>query len=274
MKKIKYIVLFLFVLICCGCSYKYASTTRSIRHSGFTLASSKFKCDTLFSKDQVLDPVKFYAGTYLITENGNLFETSLNKLYSNNMNCRKADIPVKVSAVYGANIVKGVDNKFYYLNASEGIPLYAEVPQTDDEYNLYKILLGESSILKAICVNSKSGIYYVLKTDGNVYQFNISKNNQNYNLDSVIKIYSSEDYGGRIVDFNYNGSSSTTFIKTETTFFRMLIENSEECYKYADVSCKYKMDIDRGLTDSYKRILAYNGSSLLSTYSKIFTVNN
>lgn len=274
MKKIKYIVLFLLVILLTGCSYKYASTTRGIRHSGFTLSSSKFKCDTIFSKDVISDPVKFYAGTYLITENGNLFETSLSKLYSNEMNCRKADIPVKVSSVYGASIIKGIDNKFYYLTASEGIPLYGEVPQTDDEYNLYKILLGDSSILKAVCINSKSGIYYVLKKDGNVYQYTISKNNQSYNLDNVVTIYSSDDYGSNIVDFNYNGSSSTTFIKTESTYFRMLIENSEECYKYADVSCKYKMDIDRGLTDNYKRVLAYNGSSLLSTYGKVFTVNN
>ena len=50
--------------------------------------------------------------------------------------------------------------------------------------------------------------------------------------------------------------------------------NEEECTKYADVECKYKMQKDETLTKYYKeepKILYYGPSILITTYQKEFT---
>ena len=77
-----------------------------------------------------------------------------------------------------------------------------------------------------------------------------------------------------LIDFNYNGSSTSTFVKTENSYYRMKVTNSEECSKYADVNCVYEMALDDKLTEEYDQILAYNGSTLITKYGKIFNVNN
>ena len=74
MKKIKFIVLFIFILMCCGCSYKYAGTTRTIRHSGFNMTSGKFTCSPIYDKKEIKDRIKLYVGNYMISENGNIYE--------------------------------------------------------------------------------------------------------------------------------------------------------------------------------------------------------
>ena len=54
----------------------------------------------------------------------------------------------------------------------------------------------------------------------------------------------------------------------------MQVTNSEECYKYADVACKYEMLKDEKLTEEKDRIMAYSGSTLITNYGRVFNVNN
>ena len=274
MKRIKYIILFLIVVLLAGCDYQYASTTREIRHSGFSLSSFKFKCSSIYTDEEVVDKPLYYIGNYIITESGLLYETNLGKPYSNKMNCKKPNFTEKISAIFDMKVVKTEDGSYYYLSGSDQVPAYSLVPESDEDYALYDILLKESSVLKVVTVNSKGGIYYVLKNDGNIYQYNVILENDEYLLDTTDMVYSYTEFGSKIKDFNYNGSNSTTYIKTETTYYRMLITNLEKCSSYVDVACDYKLKLDEGLKNSYDRILAYNGSTLITTYGKIFNVNN
>lgn len=274
MKNIKYIVLFILVLLSSGCSYFYASTTRNIRHSGFNIVGNKFVCTPIIEKKEIKDKVKFYSGNILITESGNLYEINLGKVYSNDMNCKKPDFSVKVSAIFDLSIVKGDDDNYYYLGGSTDIEPYSLVTTNNEDYALYDILLEDEDVVKVNTVNKKDGIYYVLKTDGNIYQYNINKNNNVYKLLNNFLLYDKSDYDSKIVDFSYNGSNSTTYVKTEKSYYRMHVTNGDECYKYADIACKYEMDQDEKLTKEMDRVLAYNGSSLISTYGKVFSVNN
>ena len=277
MKKIKYVILFIFVLACCGCGYKYASITRTIRHSGFNVAGNSFKCSSIFDKkdETINDKVRFYIGNYIITENGNIYETSLSKVYSNDMNCKRPDFDKKVYAIFDLSIIKAEDNKYYYVGGSEDVPSYSEVTTADEDYSLYDVLLKDKSVIKVSTINAKEGLYYVLKSDGNIYQYRVLKGDNKVSyLDSSILLYDKNDYDSDIIDFNYNGSSSTTFIRTDNHIFRMKITNSEKCYKYVDISCNYEMKEDDNLTKVRDRILAYNGSTLITTYGSIFNVNN
>ncbi len=274
MRNIKYIILFLLTIICVGCSYQYASTTRDIRHSGFTIYSQKFTCNSIFTEKEIYDPIKFYVGNYMITKTGNIYETSLGKVYSNEMNCKRPDFDIKVTAILDLSIIRGIDNKYYYLSGNNEALRYTLVTESDKEYYLYNLLLGDKEVLKVQTINSNSGIYYVLRNDGNVYEYRIINNNNSYIIDSISIIYNKNTYGSKIIDFNYNGSSSTTFIKTELSYYRMKVMNSSECYNYVDIACQYEMVLDSELQSNYNKILAYNGSNLVTSYGLIFNVNN
>lgn len=273
MKK-KYIILFIFIFLICGCSYKYASVTRSIRHSGFTIANNTFKCEAIYNKEEINDKIKLYIGNYMISENGNIYETNLGKLYSNNYNCKKPDFKGSVSAMFDLNVLKDNKGDYYYIGGNERVAAFSKVIETDVDYALYDILLKDSDVIKVSTVNSKTLEFYVLKSDGNIYQYMIINNDKEYLVDSINLLYSARDFGSKILDFNYNGSSSSTFIKTENNYYRMKVTNSDKCYKYADVACKYEIMQDIELTNVMDKILAYNGSTLITTYGKIFNVNN
>ena len=129
-----------------------------------------------------------------------------------------------------STILKGIDNKFYYAPGANNNSPLSEVPQTEDEYQIYNIVLGNANVKKAITVNSSQGIYYVLENDGTVYQYTVTKQNNDspYKLQAKTPVYSSSEYG-KIVDFNYAGDSATTYIKTEDKIYRMRATIEEEC---------------------------------------------
>ena len=277
--KRKYIILFILLLLCSGCSYKYASTTRSIRHSGFVIANNSFKCDAIFGKKEVInDKVRFYVGNYIFTESGNIYETNLGRVYQNGYNCKKPDFDGTVYAIFDLNVLKDSNGDYYYIGGNDRVAAFSKVSEADEDYGLYDILLKDTDVVKASTVNSKTGEFYVLKSDGNIYQYLITNNNdgntKTYITDSINLLYSARDFNSNILDFNYNGSSTATFVKTENAFYRMKVSNSKECSKYADVACKYEMVEDTDLTKVKDRVLAYNGSTLITTYGKIFNVTN
>lgn len=274
MKK-KKIVLFSFllvtILLCTACD---GNVTRDIRHAGYAVGN-KFKCDDFSSKKKDnVKKAKYFTGTRLIDTNGEIYETSMGQVYSNNQNCRKAKTNIKVSAILDNKIVKGEDSKYYYLEAQNSIPSYGEIKNTDHSYVIYDMLLKGKDVVKAMTVNSNNGLYYVLKTDGNIYGITISKDNNNSapKLRGTNIVFDKSDYDSEIIDFNYVGNSLTTYIRTEDSLYRMKIVNSKECNKYVDVACKYEMKEDTTFKKHQDRIIIYNGSTLITDYNMVFNI--
>lgn len=261
-------------LLSTGCN---GNVTRNLRHAGFNLSSEEFTCSTLLpaSKDtKPTDTILYSNGSYAITEDGKLYELSLSQPYSNNENCKKISFSVKITAYMDDSILKGEDNKFYYAPGTTNTSPLTEVTANDSNYQLYTLLLGSAQVKKVITVDSNAGIYYVLEDDGNVYQYTITRQDYNspYTLSEKKTVYEKSKYG-EIIDFNYAGESSTTYIKTKTKLYRMQATNAEECSKYADVACKYKMKYDETLTEYYNnnKIIYYGPSIILTDYGKQFT---
>ena len=73
--------------------------------------------------------------------------------------------------------------------------------------------------------------------------------------------------------FNEAGEHPSTFIKTSNAIYRMQATNKEKCSKYADVVCKYKLKKDATLTEYNDKLLAYNGSLLITDYGRVFSVS-
>lgn len=270
------ILLVLVIFLCSACN---GSVTRDIRHAGY-MVSTKFECDAFYpsgKNDTSYNKIKYLTSGNIIDKSGKIYEVSLSQVYENKMNCKKANTSIVVKAIYDSRIVKGADNKYYYLTSENGVARYSEVPTTDNSYELYNLLLSGEDVLKVVTADSSAGIYYLLKTDGNVYSYKVTKNNYSSPLRvvTVSIVYDKADYNSKIIDFNYEGEeSSSTYVRTEKTVYRNKPTNYDSCTKYADVACKYDM-VEEDIFEKYSdRIIAYNGNILIVDYKQIFTSSN
>lgn len=262
-----------FVLICCsGCD---GDVTRSIRHDGFSIGND-FVCDIFFPKkkdDTSYEKIKYLTDTHIITDKGKIYEISLSQPYANNANCKVADTDIEVDSIFDNKIIKAVDGKLYYLTPDNQTAAYSEVSAEDNSFYIYDLLLNPAGTVKVLTADSSSGLYYVLKDDGNVYGYTVSQNDRNAppSITSTSIIYNKNDYDSKIVDFNYAGESSATFAKTENSAYKMYMENEEECSKYVDVQCKYKMKEFESYREYKDYFLAYNGKTIITKYGKTFS---
>lgn len=263
-------LLILIAFLCSGCDIKYASTTRDIRHSGFALSGAELECSALLDNPDN-DRVKFLTSGHIITESGSVYSLSIGQKYSNDQNCMASTLPSKVVSLFDDTVVKAADNKYYYLTRNGDAPQYSVVPTSDGNYAIYDLLLKSQDVLKVKTVDSNSGQYYVLRTDGNVYTYTVSKNtNGAVAIVSTSVVYSKSSYRGTIIDFSYAGKSSGTSVRTKSEIFRMIATNREECSKYVDVQCEYEMQLDEGLTKHQTDIYGFSGSYLITKYGKQF----
>ncbi len=272
--KISVIMCFV-VLFCSACN---GDVTRALRHDGFAVGG-EFICDPFFPKDKEdtsYDKIKYITGMHIINSEGKIYEYNLQQTYVNKMNCKVADTQLVVKAIFDNRIIKATDNKYYYLVGENSVSPYTAVTSGDNNYDIYDLLLKGEDVIKAQTANSNTGTYYVLKTDGNVYSITIQKADRNSPaaITSTSVIYNKNDYGNTIIDFNYAGDSANTFIRTTDKVFRNRVTNSDECTKYADIQCTYAISEAESFTEYRDRIIAFNGSTLITDYKKIFTVQS
>ena len=226
----------------------------------------------LLPSDSGYDKTRFLDTTFAITTDGTVYQLSLSQFYSNEMNCKKANFEHKINAIFDNRIGRSTEGKIYYLVTNGENSAYTEVTDNDSSYDLYKLILSDEAVIKVVTVDQNTGQYYVLKEDGNVYNYVISKNNGIINLVSSSIVYSKSNYGSEIIDFNYAGRTPSTFIRTSDVIYKMTATNADECSKYADVKCEYEMMASDALTEHIDKILGYNGSFLITTYGKEFNV--
>ena len=272
MKKniIEFSLIIVLVVLCTACN---GDVTRDIRHSGFTVGN-KFICkDFISNKGITSNRIKYMTNSHIIDEDGKIYEISIAQKYANEENCKEVNTKVKVKAIFDDKIVKGIDDKYYYLVGENEVASYSEVPNTDNSYEIYDMLLKDKDVVKVVTANSSTGLYYVLKTDGNVYTNTIVKENNNYEIQGIKIVYDKSKYGSKIIDFNYAGNSLNTYIKTEDKIYRMKITNYKKCTKYADVMCKYSLVEDKTLNKYKNKIVIYNGSLLITDYNQVFNVS-
>ncbi len=275
-KKICYfVIVFLMIFMATGC--QNGETTRGIRHAGFTLSGKDFDCKEFLPADEYdvnYQKIWYFDSSKIITESGIVYEFSQEMPFSNGESCKKADFSKRVVSILDNSIVRADDNKFYYLSSNGNVAPFSQVSVEDSSYQIYQILFNDPEITKVVTVDQNSGIYYALKRDGNVYKMVISRNdyNQPYELVSNEIIYSKGTYGA-ILDFNYSSDLISSYIRTSESIHRNIASNNDECKKYADVPCKYQMVEDTQLIQYKDKILAFNGTNLITTYGKIFTVS-
>ncbi|MBQ2639526.1 MAG: hypothetical protein IJF92_02055 [Bacilli bacterium] len=272
-KNILLVLIFTCVLFLTGCN---GTVTRELRESGFNLGTDNLVCTDLIPKKEgevVSEKIRYINDNLAITDSGKIYELSYDQKFSNNENCRKVNTSFKVSAIMNDDVVRGEDNKFYYLSSDSGTNAYSEITVNDDSYEIYNLVLSSSEVKKVSTVDESKGIYYVLLTDGNVYKYVVDRSNYDspYTIVSKTIAYNEDSYG-KIIDFNYDSSNKDkTYVKTDDVIYRMQVTNKDKCDKYADVECKYKFMKDEVLTKYYKtKILYYGPTILITTYGRTF----
>ena len=275
MKKKYFIIILLMVIMCTGCN---GTITREIRESGFSVSDSLIECPILVNKnhdDGTYDKVRFLSDYFAISEAGNIYELSLGGLYSNDMNCRKGGKDIKVKAIYNNMVVRDNNGDFYYLFGNNDVAAYSKVEKEDQFYSLYKILLGED-VVKSVVVNANSYNYYVLKEDGNVYNY-ILDYDRTTGVYSLVKddeiVYSKSKFNGSIIDFEYSGQTLGTYVRSEDGYYRMMCTNLKECSKYVDVACEFEMKKDEAMSKHSDRIVGFSGTTLITDYGRVFSVS-
>lgn len=271
--KVSFIILLL--LVCVGCDAQYAKPTRAFRHSGYALSGGVLNCPELIpeEKDAPVKKVKYYTGTHAILEDGTIYLISLGQVFQNGTNCKKADPGFKVVSMFDNSVVKADDGRIYYLNPTNNLPAFSVVPQNDNNYQIYNAILNDGANAKAMTYDSSNGIFYVLR-DGSVFVYRFTKvqgGNGAYVFNGSSLAYDKSEYG-TIIDFNYAGENTGTYFRTDTAFYKYIAQNKEECYQYADVECKFKLEKDEGLTEFKDYVFAYNGGMLITTYKKEFNL--
>ena len=246
-----------FCFLCTGC---VGNVTRGIRHAGFTLSDAEFVCSLLVPGKDNLDyeKIRYITTTNkAITESGKVYDLSLGQPFSNEQNCKASDFTKKVVAIIDDNVVKAADGKYYYLSSNDASNKnkYPEVTENDQSY-------------------SNAGIYYALKSDGNVYKLIITRSDSRspYTLSNSEIVYSKGRYG-EILDFNIDPNNVSTYIFTTDNIYRMLKTNKDECDKYADIVCNFELKEDTDLMKYENYILGYNGHTLITSYGKVFNVS-
>ncbi len=275
----KYYIFIIAAFLCLFVSGCDGDVTRNIRHAGFNI-DGEFKCDVVMpsdKKDTSYANIRYMTGGYMILEDGTIYELSLGQQYANKQNCKIADTSKRVVSIFDDKYFKSNDDKYYYLSTNEGTATYTEVPKTDNSYPLIDLILKDATNVKVVTGNNSSGEYYALKNSGDIYKYTITRNNQTRieTITNTSLVFDKKDYGGsKIIDFNYAGNSLGTFIKTSDKVYRMKISNADECNKYADIACKYKIMEDEIFQEYGDRIVFFNGSYLITDYGKKFSVSS
>lgn len=261
---------FLVVLFCCGCE---GDVTRELRHAGFSVSGGEFVCNAFFNDEGLTEDIRYLTENRIITNYGRIYEVSLGNTFSNKQNCKLADTELKVKSILDSNIFRADDGRIYRLVGDGQTNAYTSVSSSDNNYYVYSLLLQGVDVIKVVTADSNNSIYYVLKSDGNVYGYTLSKGDRNSppSVAGTTIVYNQKDYGGPIIDFGYFGESTSTFVRTEDKVFHLVMDNAEECTQYADVKCTYHMEEDPVFNEQGEYILAFNGSTLITTYNKVFT---
>lgn len=273
MKK-KIVLSFMVILVIFCCSACNGSVTRTLRHDGFTYGA-EFTCDNFFPKDKddtSYEKIKYLTSTHIVNDKGKIYEISLSQQYSNKSNCKPAETNIEVVAIFDDNVIKASDGKYYYLATNNNTVAYSEVTNQDKNYFVYDLLLNPEGTIKVVTADDNAGLYYVLKNDGNVYGFTVSQNDRKAppSVSNITIAYNKNNYGGDIIDFNFAGNSSATYVRTKDKIYKMIAENADECKKYADVQCNYKMKESDSYNEYKDYYLAYNGHMVITTYGRIF----
>lgn len=244
------------IIICFICMVGCSSTTDiKEKENNLNVSSSKLKSKYTSKEWKCsvpLENIKDISGfeNVFITNEGELYEFSLEKLYSNDDYCKKIESNYKFTRFINGAIITEDNKIFGYINNE-----FIEEPFAWTgafRYDLYKQHNNIFKFDKGYNETSfdVTGITYYGYLDGN-------------KIIVLDGIESNIAYTYDLKDDEIFLGSYYEFIKTNKGYYYNGIINSSECNKYADVECVYGVKAFTELNDEYDNIYFFNGRQII-----------
>ena len=215
------------------------------KEEGKEHTAQQLNCSAL--KDIKTSVFMGYSGYIFETNNGNIYELSTS-LFRNNTNCKKLnDDNIKVEKRLSERNFLAT-NGFIYSISNDG--------KVSRSYNV-DINDYEDVIMEKTFYFDN----YRLKKDGKIYKYV----NDNWELYKEIA-------NEKILDFSIINNYNYEYIKTDKAFYSLSLINKEQCEKYNEIECEYKLIKNEKLTSAYNDIAVVidNGGSYIDRNGKFY----
>ena len=233
--------------------------------------SQKYTCDKL-------EDVWIMGSTYFITNSGEIYKFNSEKKFSeNNQNCIRESLNLVVNKYYDGAFL-ATDGKYYRFDFDEFNRF--EIKETDmSNSKVYLDYFKDEDIkfVKSFKFDdeNKKNHYYVIKTDGKIYEYVISwyfdddAMERVYVLDSAELFYSIDNEYIKYYEIEYEESDKFKYIVTDKGIYVPEAVN-KECETYEDIKCEYKYVKEKYMNSIFKDViyLGYADNSSYSYYSK------
>lgn len=208
------------------------------------------KCDELKTNE-----IMYLGYNYVVFKNGEMYSilNDEQELYSNNQQCKKVDLSFKIKQVLSSYLIDENNNYYQVEYDSNGD---IKILVNNEVYGVIKTLVENGNVKDfSSYYNSENDRieYYVLKTDGNIYEQNYDTKFDEYygyQISTLVdeKIVLSNEIYGNINGFMMNNSNEIDIIYTSNGIY-VLKEIGEDCGKYQDVKCAKELV----LSEEYKK---------------------
>ena len=174
------------------------------------------------------------------------FELNIEKLYSNDTNCKEVTIDNLDS-----ELIRGSGRSIVYTKGKQ-YGIGKNFQKNVSENNEYKLF---STLGNQIIYNYSTSLkgYYTVSVDNKIKMIKPSGGDGPQSIKNQIDLKDSFASDEEVLTISDN------FIKTNKGYYKVKAykENKKECEKYIDIKCKYgfKIEKEKTLTDNYKDIL-------------------
>ena len=264
-KKRLLIVLFIVLssIFLFGCDNKNES---NINHNSTNTQQKKYKsidwnCEIALSdiktiKDNGMMDIQ---PKMFISKDGDLYQFSLEKKFSNEQNCKKYESNKKYDKFYifpndrDLSLFVTTNGKFKYLDNDRNLVDFFSV--YNESYSAYMVKLynnnPDSYVEYVMGYNSYYNVYTV--KNNKIYLKEITTLGKNINETIFSEFPNNETFislEGRI-------------FKTDKSFYRIGIINQKQCSEYEDVECTYGLLKIEDISADYNNIEYFNGNYII-----------
>lgn len=258
MKKLIVVIGLAFLLIGCGVN---ENTTEKLNDKDFAkaLKAKQFGDieESFICSDAYKEGVKYFYTNFIVLNNGEIYDINRGKLFSNDENCRKNESGLRIDRILNDEYLFDVNGEVYHFDRYDDNFVFDKIEKENDKEIIIKNYEG---ILFSI--NTKDG-YYVLRDDGSIYleTYEYDYSTKTLKVLNQTKLYDKDEFSGDVKNMFIVNEEKIVLV-TDKAVYKTVASNKEDCEKYVDVECNYKMEKDEFLSNNIDKIIYLDYSNL------------
>lgn len=280
-KIIIFILCGIMLLGICGCNNKLNEQNTNKSKDIKYVLSQKYRYLNTIKCEALNEVVVAIDGNHIVTKN-KIYELNMNKLFSNEKNCKEIKILDLDSEIITFNINK-IETKNKIYKYDENKKAYTSC---DSLSNGYTYCYGESKYKAFFSFLGKDIMY----SDEEAL---LSTGMKMVSIDNKIKLYKlysvNNDDGSNTEKIKYIEIENQlpndemvkkidgNIIKTNKAYYQLkkYKTNKEQCEKYADIKCQYsyKLEKNKILTENYNNIKYVNTYYIIDKNNNVYSMS-